>query len=246
MNHNKLQRVSNLLLEDRKKTGAFDWKAALNVKGSGVDKKVANKLMLGCILQYQMRADLVWKNARRFAEGDLEDPDDLWENIIAIPNWDSEAVFKCYGLHRFFAAHKRVQRIGKDIVEHYQGDARNIWKKQAPDEVLKRLKRMRVGPQISRMIVGALNDIGQISGAGELKADTHIRRVLGRVFNGKMVSVDAAHRIANKMTPDKPSWKLDTPLFFLGQRTCKSSDPKCENCYLREECKYCEVDTRVG
>ena len=70
------------------------------------------------------------ENARRFAEDELGDPADLWEKIIAIRRWDSDAVWRRYGLHRFPAGHKRVRRIGKEIVEHYQGDARKIWKDQ--------------------------------------------------------------------------------------------------------------------
>ena len=99
--------------------------------------------MLGCILNYQMNAYLVWENAKRFAEENLEDPADLWDVIIAIRKWNTESVFRRYGLHRFPAAHRRVRRIGKEIVEHYNGDARRIRKNQAPDEILNRLNGMR-------------------------------------------------------------------------------------------------------
>ncbi len=238
MRRNKHQRVCKLLLANRSSL-ADGWGPLSDFKGRRADKKSANKFMLACILDYQMPADVVWENARRFAEVDLGDPADLWEKIIAIRRWDSDAVWRRYGLHRFPAGHKRVRRIGKEIVEHYQGDARKIWKNQAPDEILNRLNAMRVGPQISRMIVGALYDTKQISEAGELKADTHVRRVLGRVFNGEVVSADEAHRIANKMMP-RTSWKLDEPLYSLGQFICKQTDPYCEDCYLRKECKYYE------
>ena len=202
MRRNKHQRVCRLLLANR---SSLDWQWLSDLKGRRADKKSANKFMLGSILDFQMPADVVWENARRFAEDELGDPADLWEKIIAIRRWDSDAVWRRYGLHRFPAGHKRVRRIGKEIVEHYQGDARKIWKDQAPDEIRKRLERMRVGPQISRMIVGALYDTEQISEAGDLKADIHVRRVLGRVFAGDETSADDAHRIANRMIPGT-SW----------------------------------------
>ncbi len=148
-----------------------------------------------------------------------------------------EAAWRRYSLHRFPAGHKRVRRIGKEIVEHYQGDARKIWENQAPDEIMNRLIGMRVGPQISRMIVGALYDTKQISGVGELKADIHVRRVLGRVFAGGEISADDAHRIANIMIPGK-SWMIDAPLYLLGQSTCRPTNPDCTDCPLRKECKY--------
>ncbi len=91
---------------------------------------------------------------------------------------------------------------------------------------MNRLIGMRVGPQISRMIVGAPYDTKQISGVGELKADIHVRRVLGRVFAGGEISADDAHRIANIMIPGK-SWMIDAPLYLLGKSTCRPTNPDC-------------------
>ena len=236
MSRNKHQRVRKLLLDNRPPRG-IGWPWLANLKGGRTDKKSANKFMLGCILDWQMKAEQVWENARRFADDNLEDPDDLWDVIIAIRKWNSKTVWRRYGLHRFPEAHKRVQRIGKEIVKYYNGDARKIWKNQAPDEILNRLIGMRVGPQISRMIIGALYDTKQISGAGDLKADIHVRRVLGRVFTGEVVSADDAHRIAKQIEPRK-SWKLDAPLYRLGQSKCKKTNPDCEDCYLLKKCNY--------
>ena len=234
MRRNKYQRVCRLLLDNR---SSLSWPWLSDLKGRGANKKTANKFMLGCILDYQMKASVAWDKARWFAEDELGDPKDLWQTIIAIRRWDSDAIFRRYLLHRFPQGHKRVRRIGKELVEHYNGDARKIWNNQAPDDILERLKVMRVGPQISRMIVGALYDTKQISEAHELKADSHVRKVLGRVFSGDDISADDAHRIANTMIPDT-SWKLDEPLYSLGQSICTRTTPDCENCYLCEECKY--------
>ena len=241
MQRGKHQRVRKLLLDHRLQ-GGLGWRWLSDLKGRKADKKSANKFMLACIIDFQMRAHSAWENARRFAEDELGDPKDLWETIIDIPKWNSDSVRKHYGLHRFPKAHERVRRIGKDIVKHYQGDARKIWKNQAPDEILKRLTAMRVGPQISRMIIGALDDTKQISGACDPKADIHVRRVLGRVFTGQVFSADDAHRIAKQMKPRK-SWKLDNPLYRLGQSKCKKINPDCAGCYLRKECKYYEENT---
>ena len=200
-------------------------------------KRSANKFMLASILNYQMKAAQVWARAQRFAEQTLNDPPDLWTAIIKIRKWDTPTVFRRYQLHRFPAAHQRVRRIGKAIVDHYEGDAREIWKKQTPTEILNRLNWMRVGQKISRMIIGTPSDSKQISGVGELAPDIHVRRVLGRVFNGEVVSADKAIRIAEEIEPRK-SWKLDAPLYRLGQSKCKKTNPECEDCYLREECNY--------
>ena len=236
MRRNQHQSVGELLLDRQPKGDYWPWLSKFN--GEWADKKSANKFMLGSTLNYQMRAEQAWGNAERFAEGQLGDPDDLWEAIIKISDWDSDDARQRYRLHRFpRRGHKRVRRIGKEIVERYDGDARNIWDDQAPCEVLNRLNGMQVGPETSWMIVGALLDTKQISGAGELKADIHVRRVLGRVFTGEDISADQAHRIANEMHPDN-SWMLDAPLFRLGQTHCRPRKPKCADCYLRGDCNY--------
>ena len=236
MRPKKHQRVRKILLAERRRHGGnWPWLSELN--GDWADKKSANKFMLGSILDYQMKAVLVWENARRFAEVDLGDPRDLWDEIVGIPRWNAPTVRRRYNLHRFPAAHARVQRIGGEIVDRYGGDARKIWKNRTPDKVLNRLLQLRIGPEISRMIVGALHDTKQISGAGQLKADIHVRRVLGRVFTADIVPSDEAHRIANKMRP-RTSWKLDRPLYSIGKTQCKKTAPLCGNCPLSKECRY--------
>lgn len=207
------------------------------LNGRPADKRSANKFLLGCILDYQMKVRLVWENARRFAEDDLGDPHDLWDEIVGIRGWNTPSVRRRYNLHRFPAAHARVQKIGEEIVDRYGGDARNIWKTRSACAIQKRLERMGVGPQLSRMTAGALHDTKQIVGAGELKADIHVRRVLGRVFNGDLVSADAALDIAKEMMP-QGSWNLDAQLFRLGKSTCKKTNPACGQCFLRTECRF--------
>lgn len=237
----KDERVRERLLAERVRSSGIHWKWLSDLGGAWADRKRANKFLLGAILDYRMRADRVWRNAQRFAEDDLGDPDDLWETILAIPAWDSEVVFRRYRLHWFRAAHRRVRRIGADITRNYGGDSRKIWKGQRPTEVRKRLEKMRMGPQISRMVVGALFDTRQISAAGELKADLHVTRVLGRVFVGERVSVVEAHRIANRMMPGR-SWMVDAPLYLLGKSRCRPTTPDCGRCYLRQECAYFEAN----
>ena len=148
MRRNKHQRVSKLLL-DRRSQGDIDWPGMSDLDGEWADRKSANKFMLGSVLSQMMDADRVWENARRFAEDELGDPDDLWDKIIAIPDWDSDEVRRRYHLHWLSKAHERVRRIGKEIVERYDGDARNIWDDQVPFEVLNRLNGMQVGPETS-------------------------------------------------------------------------------------------------
>lgn len=236
----KHERVRDLLLSNRGAPGnASDhfWPWMSELDGKPADKQSANKFMLGCIIDYQNFAGRAWDSARRFTEVTLGDPEDLWTPITAVSKsmWTSKK--QEYSLHRWDTVHNRVWRIGNEIVRKYQGDSRNIWAGQPAGIVLSRLLEMRVGPEISRMVVGALIDTNQISGTGAVKADSHVRKVLGRVFEGREVSPDEAHRYADAMLPGN-SWPLDRPLYSLGKGVCKASSPLCDKCYLSSECEY--------
>ena len=48
---------------------------------SELDRKSANKFLLGCLLDFQIKAERAWENARRLSEDYLGDPDDIWSSI---------------------------------------------------------------------------------------------------------------------------------------------------------------------
>lgn len=213
-------------------------------EGERISRKEANKFMLGAIVDYQVEARLAWENARRFAEDVLGDPTDLWGTIMerwTEAEWNRSSTWKeCRLHHRFPAAHRRVRAIGVDICEKYGGDVRRIWDGESPREVLCRLDglgRRGVGEQIARMIVGALIDTGRIQGKGEFKADTHVRTVLGRLFDGDKATEKRAFEIGEMLSPSD-TWKLDGPLFWHGMRICRANAPRCGGCFLQEDCVY--------
>ena len=212
--------------------------------GETVDQRCGNKFMLGAIIDYQIDASAAWENARRFAEDDLHDPLDLWGTIVrrwTEDEWNSDSAWRECRLHpRFPQAHHRVRAIGLDIHETYAGDARRIWQGQTPAEVVRRLERLGrngVGEQLSRMIAGALIDTGQIQGTGDFKADTHVRTVLGRVFDGEKASVERALELGEELLPGN-SWDLDGVLYWHGKDVCRKSSPKCTDCFLRQCCAF--------
>lgn len=213
------------------------------VRDKRPSKKDANKFLLACAIDYQMEAERVWKTARQFTEGKLGDPEHLWEYITSFTESQWQAKKQEFSLHRFLAAHMRVWHIGRDVVSQYGGDSREIWEGQSPDVVYQRLQKLGkggIGANISNMVVGALIDTHQIVGTGDVKADTHVRRILGRVFHGhefKAKDSSKALEEARKMYPCNP-WLLDQPLYFLGGETCKQTEPDCASCLLRLECLY--------
>ena len=187
-----------------------------------------------------MRAETAWANAKNLAENILGDPDDLWGRIttVSLDQWNSKR--KQYSLHRFPKGHERVYTIGKRLVAQYGADARTIWEGQSIDATLHRLNDIGVGQQISRMVVGALIDAGLLHGKGDVKADIHVRRVLGRLLKGSEFTVDEARLAVDttrRMHPANP-WLLDRPLYRLGKSICVASNPRCPDCFMQSACAY--------
>jgi hypothetical protein len=84
--------------------------------------------------------------------------------------------------------------------------------------VSERLDELRVGEQISHMILGALCDTKWInSDRGDVKADRHLNRVVGRIFRGERFSSEETVRVTRLMKDENP-WLLDKPLFDIGQK----------------------------
>lgn len=130
------------------------------------------------------------------------------------------------------------------MVEKYDGDARHIWSdRAAAGSVLDRLLDLGAGVQISRMIVRALKDVGVVVGASDVKADIHVRRVLGRSVEGTEITVDKAHEIARQMHPLDPS-ELDWPLLNVGKMWCRKTSPRCGECYLKALCIWAITASR--
>ena len=230
------ERISRLLIAHRDRPEGF-WPWLDELKGKPADTKRANKFLLGCVLDYQMKAEVVWENARRLAEDILGDPEKLWNKIASVSEEEWMSKRTEYRLHRFPAAHKRVWRIATDVIDLYDGDARNIWTGRSPSAVQRRLDSIRVGEQIGRMVVGALMDTGQINGTGDVKADIHVCRVLGRSTQGRDLTPQRATALTRRIYPDNP-WFLDQPLYRLGKNVCTALQPACQSCFLSDECIF--------
>lgn len=169
----------------------------------------------------------------------LGDPEDLWNAVSSVSVEDWQAKRREYSLHRFPVGHSRVWTISNRIVGQYNGDTRNIWQGQSIESTLNRVLSIGAGEQISRMIVGALTDTSQVIGKGDVKADVHICRVLGRALRGDALATREATEMTRKMHPSNP-WVLDRPLFAIGRQNkiCTASNPKCQLCYLQPVCAY--------
>jgi endonuclease III len=230
MSEDRFSSVAAVLLKSR---GQVEWEWIRE----GRDKKGSNKFLLVSILDYQVKSGLVSDRVRVFAEKFLGDPEALWETICSEPIEVWNTKFSEYRLHRFPKAHERVWKIGRKVLELYAGDARRIWDGTNVSVARQRLLELGAGEQISRMIAGALYDVGWITGGGDVKADVHVTRVIGRVFSGGSLSTEEVTEITRRMNPENP-WLLDKPLFDIGQKICHTKTPKCDKCPLYTLCNF--------
>lgn len=231
----RMRNVAALLLENR--IGTEDWGEISHLEGKSCTKQIANKFLICCLLDYQIDANLAWRNGYRLVDQILGNPDDVWSQITSFQEEEWKSKFKEYHLHRFPNAHTRLWRFGKEILNRYDGDARQIWQNKGSGEVLERLLALNAGEQISRMIVGALLDSRQISGSGDVKADLHVCRALGRIVYGEPTNPAAAVELARQMNPSDP-WELDQPLWKISKFYCRPDTPICSKCYLPLHCSF--------
>ena len=82
---NHRHRVRDLLLlhEPERSPEFWPWLGPLN--GKRATKKQANKFLLGCMVDYRKKSELVWRDVRVYVEQKLHDPDDLWTKITETP-----------------------------------------------------------------------------------------------------------------------------------------------------------------
>lgn len=102
---------------------------------------------------------------------------------------------------------------------------------------------MRFGEQLTNMVLGALYDVGEIEGVLDVKADSNVIRVLGRVLMGREITKDEAIAFARMIIPENP-WRLDGALYWTGKGCCKKTDPICEVCDLSDICIYFDSPSR--
>jgi tetratricopeptide (TPR) repeat protein len=233
----RYRRIAYLLVGH---AGWLEWPWLTELGGKPADMKRANKFLLGSILDYRIDAQRAWDNAERFAEQELGDPEQLWQTIVTqFPDANAFAKDEQHKwLHRYPQARNRIVRIAREMVRHYGGDARNIWRGLPPAEVLARLLKIRAGEHISRRTVGALMDTGQIpTETTDLPGDIHVRRVLGRCILGREVNAGEAIDLGRQLHPENP-WALNDLLYDVSVSRCRKQNPDCENCRLALDCAF--------
>ncbi|MFB6208461.1 MAG: endonuclease III [Candidatus Nanohaloarchaea archaeon] len=74
-----------------------------------------------------------------------------------------------------------------------------------------------------------------------MPVDTHVHRVSKRLgLVPENASRTKAHEILEQKVPDGLKYEFHRLLITHGRETCTARNPDCENCVLKEECRYYE------
>lgn len=197
--------------------------------------------VLGCIMDRQVKAERAWLipyrisekiggfSLRRLNELSLQDVNRLMREPEPLHRYVDIMA------HHFYSA---VQRIKND----YASRAALLWKgKPSSAEVVYRfLKFEGVGPKIGSMAANILAREFKIPFSDhysiDISADVHVRRVFSRLgLCSADVTVQQVIYKARALSPEFPGM-IDLPCWEIGRNWCKSRDPVCGECYMRELC----------
>ena len=75
-----------------------------------------------------------------------------------------------------------------------------------------------------------------------LPVDTHVHRVLNRLWIVKTKTPLETDKKAALILDKDATWKLHHSLIFFGRYHCTARKPKCDQCPFTEICEYCNLE----
>jgi endonuclease-3 len=71
-----------------------------------------------------------------------------------------------------------------------------------------------------------------------LAVDTHVHRVLNRLWFVNTKLAEETDKVAEKIFKDDDKIRLHHSLIFFGRYNCKAKKPECESCIFLKWCKF--------
>jgi len=118
----------------------------------------------------------------------------------------------------------RLQQAAVAVVEGHDG--------RVPDRLDLLEALPGVGPYTARAVM--VFAFGAPCGV----VDTNVARVLCRAAAGRPLRASACQTLADSLVPADQPWAYSQTLFDIGVAHCRSRDPKCIDCPLREGCAW--------
>lgn len=152
----------------------------------------------------------------------------LWKkyDIFSLAHADiSEVEEIIRPLGSFTKKARYIVQIAQRLVEDYNGKVPNdrVYLESLPG----------VGRKTCNVVLSNLFDVPAIA------VDTHVERVSKRLsLASKKDSVQVVEKKLMKKFPEEKWSKLHHQLVLFGRYQCKAVKPECENCKLKDFCKY--------
>lgn len=204
-------------------------------------EKFPHAYVLACCMDRQTKAERAWMIPVKI-KNILGNFDLSYMSKIPLENW--KRIFNEYSLHRFNDTMAEVffEAI-QTINDIYDGDASKIWSDNpsSASVVYRFLQFKGVGVKIATMATNILARQFKVPFSDyysiDVSPDVHVKRVMYR--NGlvnKNASIEEIIYKARELYPEFPGI-IDYSLWKVGRNWCKPSNPDCDNCILKSECK---------
>jgi uncharacterized HhH-GPD family protein len=204
--------------------------------------------VLACVMDRQIKAEKAWLIPYRISEklGGFS-----MQALRSLSRADvNRLMSQPEPLHRFVDKMSgffqlAVQRVNTE----YAGEAARIWtgKPSSAEVVYRFLEFDGVGPKIASMATNILAREFKTPFADyfsiDISADVHVRTVFSRLgLCSADVTVEQVIYKARSLHPEFPGM-MDFPCWEIGRNWCKSRNPECSGCYMRDLCQTANEET---
>lgn len=204
-------------------------------------EKNPHAYVLACVMDRQIKAEKAWGIPYLFSKeiGSFE-----FQKLILLSEEDCKRIFQEKKLHRFneqmaINFYLAIQKIH----EKYNDDASNIWKENLSSNLIVRkfLEFRGVGVKIATMATNILARSFKIPMSDykgiDISPDIQVKKVFERIgFIPKKSTNEILIYGAKELNPEYPGI-FDFSCWEIGRKWCRTTNPKCNDCYLNKYCK---------
>ncbi|MDF2821761.1 MAG: endonuclease [Clostridiales bacterium] len=119
---------------------------------------------------------------------------------------------------------KNIINCCRKLLEKYNGDV--------PSEIEKLIELDGVGRKTANVIRGNIYNIQSIV------VDTHVKRISNRLGFTKESDPEKIELDLMKVLPEDNWIRYNFQIIKLGREICVARNPKCNVCFLQQQCKY--------
>ncbi len=155
-----------------------------------------------------------------------------WASVHNAPHEELAAVVRVAGLNRQKAA--RIQAMLGYLLGSEGKYSADFLRGMNFDQAFERLGHLK-GVGLKTLAVVMAFELGE----DVFPVDTHVHRLSKRfgIVPEKFNAVKTFHSLRDKI-PEGKSYQFHLHLIYFGRETCQARKPKCDSCFIKDECLY--------